>query len=110
MNLKYSRKVLKELYNLSDTEIKCFVKVYREKEVSIGKISTYIKKDITHTSRCLKKLYDLGLVEREPKKNPKSKKSRIWIYKALPKTRVKKVLRERAKEVFTKTVRTIRKL
>ncbi len=109
MNLKYSRKILKELYELGDTEIKCFVKVYREKEVTISKVSRYLKKDITHTARCLKKLHDLGLIDREARKNPKNN-SRFWIYKPLAKTKIKKILRERAKEVFNKTLKNIRKL
>jgi len=103
-------KLLEDLFDLRETEINCFLRVYNSREATLQKLSKYLRKDVTHISRCLKKLLDLGLILREPRCCGRGKRGRYWVYKSLSKTKFKKLLRERAKEIYAKQLKTIRKI
>ncbi len=104
------KNLFKELYGLNDTEIKCFLKCYKEREVSIQKIAKYVKKDITYVSRCLKKLMNLGLLSRESRCCTRGKRGRYWIYYPISKSKIKRILREHAKKLYTKHLKMIRRI
>ncbi len=103
-------KILKLLFNLSATEICCLKKIYSKKQLTLKELSLALKKDTSHISRCAKKLFSYGLVEREAKCCAQGKKGRYWVYKSLKKSELKKLLRRRAQEIYREAIKNIRKM
>lgn len=110
MKRKYLEEVMKRIFNSTDTEIACLLKIYSNGEATSFSLAKLLKKDVSHISRCLKKLLDNGLVIREAKCCSHGKKGRYWIYKPLPKSKFKKNLRERTNELHKEILKKIRKL
>lgn len=110
MKKRYLESVLKRIYDVTDTEIACIVKIYSSGEATSHSLAKLLKKDISHISRCLKNLFSLGLIIREPKCCSHGKKGRYWVYKPLPKSKFKKVLRERTNKIHKEILKSIRKL
>ena len=102
--------MLKRIYEITDTEIACIFKIYSSGEATISSLAKSLKKDFSHISRCLKKLFSLGLITRESKCCSHGKKGRYWVYKPLPKSKFKKVLRKRTNKIHKGILKSIRRL
>ena len=111
MKKRQIESVLRRIYeDVTETEISCLIKIYSSGEATTQGLAKLLKRDVSHIARCLKNLYSRGLITREAKCCTHGKRGRYWVYKPLPKSRFKKVLRGKTNKLCREILKNIRKI